>query len=133
MEKIETNQNVTHHKSIKCSSYEILQKKSLMDPFNSIKQLPNDKINENNNTQTNKKRKATYKYKINDKVYIKNITTKKLDQIWNGPYRITHVDESENRIKYEGNESVWVNIKRIRPDFSGGGNIRCVKPPDKED
>ncbi|KAG0436000.1 hypothetical protein DMUE_4433 [Dictyocoela muelleri] len=78
----------------------------------------NIELNLKNLKKTNKKRKE-YKFKIGDKILIKNIDYGKNKNLYNGPYfihKIHHHNSNFLEIKKE-NGIFRVNIKNIKPLF----------------
>lgn len=66
--------------------------------------------------KTNLKRKSSFKYKKNMKIFVKNITKNKLDKKWLGPCIIVDIDQNENRLYIRRkNQYSWINIKMCRP------------------
>ena len=123
--------NIFNHRIMKASPFEVTNNYNWFDinkTTTNKQQLAITNVyveSKNNETATNQKRLKSHKYKINDKVLVKNPLTHAIDSLYYGPYKITEIDEHSNKVKIDkGDKEAWENIKRIKTFVER----RCGKP-----
>jgi hypothetical protein len=122
--KAENNLNLSFNAGINCSPIDLIKEKSPLnlnniEPFIDITESLSYQRQQKEKSliERNKKRNLTKRINIGDLIMIKNATRmNKLEEIWDGPFKIEDVkcDENLYKVSYENGISEWLNLKRLR-------------------
>lgn len=121
IETINEKINLCYNRNVESSPYELLNQYSVLDLFKIKRGDLQKSISCTNKANHNQirginRRRTNYKYKEQEKIFIKNWYKKdKLEPRWTGPYEITQVNNNWVKYKKKGREES-VNIKNIRPE-----------------
>ncbi|KAG0435920.1 Transposon Tf2-6 polyprotein, partial [Dictyocoela muelleri] len=127
-EMIETRINMTYHRILDTSPFELLNKYSAVDPLKRVminnkktkQEIKEKRINE---ILTNSKRKI-HEYKVGDKVFKKTFDPDKINDLYSGPFTIMKVSKDKNYVIIkENNKTSRQNIKNITPFFDEEGKM----------
>ena len=122
LEKIERNLNMTRNRTLGFSPEEIVNKVSSVDPLHRSTQIDKDEMmkemkrtSELEREKRNGKRISNEEYQAGMDVFVKRRNRVKLDEYWEGPWRIEEVRPNGNSVLIQkGNRKIWENIKNLK-------------------
>lgn len=118
IEMINRRLNYIHHRIRNAIPHSVIYKEHAIHPRN-IK-IENKELNvipqqSKSNAQKENLQRKNYEIKENEIVYLKSIRNKKLENRFDGPYRIKGISGKRDRVKIEiGNKEVWMNVRNVK-------------------
>ena len=125
LKKIETAMNLSSHRILGHSPFEVIGKVSVFDPlareppinFESLSTL-SEKASLAELRRNNSSRVKSEPYKIGEFVYAKNFLGDKHEDPWLGPFEIVSLRAQKNSpLLDQGLKKTWINIKHVKPAY----------------